>query len=297
MRVLVTGSEGVIGRVLVPELRRRGFTVATLDLRAGADYVGDVRSPELVRKAASNADAVVHLAALTSPVESWEMEGEYYSVNVGGTATVLRALGKGRLIVFASSCAVYGDAYKKLRRPLREEDDAHAEPRSPYALSKWMAEGLVRMHYRERGVHYAVLRLGNVYSPYDDKYVFSKLLTQDAFTVYDATAVRDFVSALDLADLVARILEKWDSGGLEAVTLNVGGEPLPVGELVRLFTKHLGRPRVVIHGGGLRWGEFHTMILDTSKARRLLGWEPRMRLSTGEGIRWLAENFWRGSVH
>jgi len=237
-------------------------------------------------------DAVVHLAALVSPTESWYREAEYYAVNVLGTSNVARAAWRNgvRVVVLASSSAVYGDAYDRLGRALRESDEKR--PLSPYGLSKLMAEQVLDLAYRERGLRYVALRLGNVYSRYDDKYLFWRLWVDEPFTLRDPDAVRDFVSATDVSALVVAAVEACYDGGGCVGPVNVGAEPRRVGDVVERFRGIAGRPRSVRSGSGLLPGEYRRMVLDTSRARELFGWEPRLRLFD-DGLRCLVEAFRR----
>ena len=294
MRVLLTGSEGVLGRYLKQYLSGIGYEVYGFDLKETADFVGDIRNTEALVAVMNivKPDVVLHFAALTSPIESVYRETEYYDVNVVGTARLVRLLTDKHLLVFASSCAVYGNAYDDLKRPVKPGDEEGFIPLSPYGLSKLMAEKVIRFHAENNGFTAVVLRFGNVYSPYDDKYVFWKLWTKKPFILNDPDAVRDFVSVHDLAVLITKIIEKWRSGeySKKYAVYNVGYEPMKIGDLVDAFMRITGRPEKIVYGGGLKKGEFKAMVLDITDTRKTFGWEPQMRL-VPEGIGWLATVF------
>src|SRR5689334_20662510 len=107
MRVLVTGSEGVIGRVLTQTLRAEGYDLRTLDSRAqpngeGEHMSGDLRDIYTVRRAVQGMDAVAHLAAIPRDVSPGQ-EDQVLTANVQGTWNVLIACveaGVKRLIYF-----------------------------------------------------------------------------------------------------------------------------------------------------------------------------------------------------
>jgi len=297
MRILLTGSEGVLGKYIKKYFEERGYDVVGLDIRDTADYVCDIRNTDALVSILHmvKPDIVIHFAALTSPSESVYREIEYYEVNTLGTAKLVRLLNDNTLLIFASSCAVYGDLYRQVRRPIKETDPV--KPLSAYGLSKYMAENIIRMHVEttwnemKKKIDAAVLRFGNIYSPYDDKYVFWKIWTKKIFTVYDPTATRDYVSVHDLAILIEKIIEKWNSGEYKGYSIyNVGHEPYRVQEIVEAFKKQTGKPEKIRVRGQLLDGEFHTMILDIEKTRKTFNWQPKMKL-VPDGIKWLAKEF------
>lgn len=161
MRVLVTGGAGYLGSHTVTTLLDAGHSVLVLDslvssseepLRRAARVCGaelggdrldlvraDVRRPAEYRERvlAWRPDAVVHFAGLKSPTESLADPGEYYAVNVGGTAELARVTADAgaRVLLFSSSATVYGDD-----APVPVDEDAPLAPVSPYGRSKAMAE-------------------------------------------------------------------------------------------------------------------------------------------------------------
>lgn len=155
MKVLVTGGAGFIGSHTVDKLLTDGFEVIVLDnLRSGNleninqhianknfQFVcGDIINANLVRALVRDADYVVHLAALVSVPESIHNPDLAYAINVNGTLNLLEASAAHDVerFVYASSCAVYGNADKL---PIKE--DYPTKPESPYGVSKLIAENYV----------------------------------------------------------------------------------------------------------------------------------------------------------
>ena len=211
-RVLITGGAGFIGSHLADELLARGYQVRALDslvpqvhgdgsappayLAGDVELIdGDVRDPDVVRRAVRGVDAVFHLAALVGVGQSMYQIADYVAVNGVGTATLLEALMRDpveRLIV-ASSMSVYGeglyrrddesichDAGRRPEQLARGEWEARdregralapvptPETKAPnlesvYALSKYDQERLCLMVGRAYGIPTAALRLFNVY--------------------------------------------------------------------------------------------------------------------------------------
>ncbi len=170
MNILVTGAFGNIGRLVLDEARARGHAVSALEvdnkrnrriaLRLGGRarvYLGDIRDPDLVRRATAGQDAVIHLAGILPPV-SERKQDLCRSVNVGGTRNLVEILQERTnpaSLVFISSASVMGRTQNR-EPPIRAADPVH--PETFYARTKVEAEGIVA----ESGLRHSILRLGAI---------------------------------------------------------------------------------------------------------------------------------------
>ncbi len=287
-RVMVTGAMGFIGRRLVARLEEGGVEVLAVGLEGGriggVEVVGcDVRDLEsvvrLVEK--SRPEVIFHLAALSSHRGSMNKPFEYLSNNLGGVLTVLEAARRsgGTGVVFASSSSVYG-----LGEPPHRED-SRLEPRSPYALSKYLGERLCKMYHDLYGVDCVVLRYFNVvgegcspesvFSVFARRIVSGQPLRVNGRWVDGAfrPAERDFVY---VGDVVEATVRAGELGGFHVI--NVGsGRPTSVLELAELMMEEAGR-RVGVEYGELGEEEALSSYADITRAERLLGWRPRTSL-------------------
>lgn len=307
MKVLVTGGAGFIGHNIAIHLSKCGYAVAAFDnLRRATEFAigrlishriplvkGDVLSSGALRRVLADVDVVVHAAAYISVEESMKRPALYIKNNVAGTASLANACLKSGvgLMIYISSAAVYGNpAYLPV-------DESHpTEPVSPYGLSKLMGEEVVRF-YSHRGLRYVVLRLFNVYGPgQGGPYagVISRFLDRVSRgrppVVYgDGRQTRDFVHVHDVAEAVRLSIEK----NLRNEVFNVGaGKPTKIKELAELVVKLAGldlRPAYIKP----RPGDVEHSYADISKARKLLGFEPRVSLE--QGLRELLE-LWKSST-
>lgn len=305
-RVLVTGGVGFIGSHLVEALLGRGDRVVVLDNlddflysselkrenlgllegREGFEFIeGDIRSLEdLDRAFSGGVDVVVHLAARAGVRPSLEAAAEYASINVEGTIRVMdkcREYGVGRL-VFASSSSVYGSCR---HLPFREDMAMDWFPASPYASSKLAGELFCHNYHRLYGLNIFCLRFFTVYGPRQrpDMAIgkFTRLLFEGSpIPLYgDGGTLRDYTFISDIVDGVVRSVDRVE--GFEV--LNLGrGEPVYLRDLVEVLGRVSGR-EVELERLPMQRGDVVATHADITKARRVLGYEPRVGLE--EGIR------------
>ena len=293
MRALVTGGAGFIGSNLVDALLARGEDVAIVDdlstgrrdnldgaLAAGARLHeasitdGDAMT---VLLADERPDAVFHLAAQIDVRRAVLDPGYDAAVNVGGTAVMLeaaRAAGTRRFLLASTGGAIYGDADR-----LPTPEDAPAAPISPYGASKAAAETYLALYHRLHGLSTSALRLANVYGPRQDPlgeagvvaiYCQAAANRQTVRVFGDGRQTRDFVYVGDVAAAFIAAAER-DAPG----PYNVGtAEETSVLELVeRLGLEAVFEPE--------RPGEVKRSALDSSAARKALGWSAEVPLAEG----------------
>jgi UDP-glucuronate 4-epimerase len=301
--VVVTGAAGFIGSHVVEALLARGEDVVGLDgfndaysptikranlapLASQARFrlvEGDIRDPAALAEAlpAGRVEAVVHLAALAGVRPSVVDPGPYVDVNVRGTALVIeRAAAAGaRRFVLASSSSVYGNS----ERVPFTEDDAAVRPVSPYGASKRSAElmAVAASTLHEMGV--TILRLFTVYGPRQRPemaiHAFTRLiLAGRPVPVFgDGLAARDYTFVTDVVDGILAALELPG----RFTILNLGGSrSVELSELVQAIGRACGRP-VAIERRPDQAGDVRRTWADISRARSLLGWEPRIGLEDG----------------
>jgi len=275
-------------------LKRRGYSVVVVDTLERATSRAlvklreadipvikcDVRDEYTMKSLVENSDVVVHAAAYVSVEESFQKPAEYIANNVGGTASVAKScLEHSKLLVHFSSAAVYGNPVKT---PIPE--DHPLRPLSPYGLSKLMSEQVVEF-YGRLGLKYTIIRPFNVYGAgQSEAYagVVTKFITSacrgEPLVVYgDGLQTRDFIHVDDVSRLVELVIEKAPLGEV----LNVGsGVPTRIVDLARIIIKLVGASVEVVHAPP-RPGDIRESWADITKARRLLGFHPRVLLEEG----------------
>jgi UDP-glucose-4-epimerase GalE len=236
--------------------------------------------------------AVIHFAAFMAVGESVREPELYFSNNVGGSLSLFTAMQRAGVnrLVFSSTAAYYGNPE---RVPIPE--DAPAAPVSPYGESKVIVEKILRWLDQYRGLRGISLRyfnasgadpeagLGEEHDP--ETHLIPLLLravaTGQPITIFgddyatpDGTCIRDYIHVSDLAAAHIVALESLLAGGPSGA-FNVGtGEGQSVLEVLRAVEEVTGRkvPHTI---GPRRAGDPPSLVADSTKLRRTLGWEPR----------------------
>ena len=298
MRTLVTGGAGFIGSHLADGLVRRVDRVRLFDnvssgtwanVAALGDAVerveADLRDEAAVRRATDGVEVVFHLAADPSVPRSVADPRTCYDVNLTGTLNVLQAAREAgcRRVVFASSCAVYGDD-----PALPKRETMAPRPGSPYASSKLAGEELCRVFWRLYGLETVSLRFFNVYGPRQDpRGPYASVIPRfiDALrpgstpTIHgDGEQTRDFVFVGDVVQANLRAASAANAaGGIYNVA---SGQSVSLNRLLATLAGLLGRDAVATYAPA-RQGDVRHSAADVSAARAVLGFDPRVSLQDG----------------
>lgn len=286
---VITGGAGFIGTNLVERLLRMGERVIVVDdLRSGKAerlpemvplYRLDICKTEPLTALFRGADVVIHLAAIASVPFSIEHPHETQRVNVDGTLSVLEAATRAgvKRVVYAASSAVYGD-----QETLPLHESLPAEPKSPYALQKYVGEHLMKLWYSLHNIETVSLRFFNVYGHYLDPHgpyasVIGRFFLQrsknEVLTITgDGEQTRDFVHVSDVVEALIRasVSERVGRGDV----FNVGsGRSVSVNTIARLIggTISYVAPRM----------EPRHSQADIRAIQLLLDWHPTIPLETG----------------
>lgn len=305
MNILVTGGSSLLGRTVADQLIARGDSVRCFQRRSSGsnatDIAGDIRDSRSVRTAASDVDAIIHLAALVAPKAPWS---EMVAVNVDGTRNVIDAArGCGRLVHISTPSVAFHDTPSVGSEALSAVYDG----RDGYARSKAIAESIVAATASGPTV---IVRPHLVWGPGDtqliariiDRARAGRLVLPDGGrALIDSTYVDDAASAI-----VAALdhCEEGDEATSRPLVVS-GGEPRPVGDLVASILDAAGLESEVrrVPAPVAAWigrvldrvwpgsepplTEFAARQLsvahwfDQRETRRILGWAPTVGLDEG----------------
>lgn len=285
-RILITGSEGLVGTSLRVALEAGGVDVVGLDLLGTAPERGDVRSVETVRTAIAGCTGVVHLAAVSRVVWAEHDPEECWRTNVGGLRNVIGAaegLARPPWILFASSREVYGQPDH-----LPATEDTPLRPVNIYGRSKVEGEHIL-LEARARGLRTAVARLSNVYGTtrdHADRVVpaFARAAALgDSLRVDGPDHTFDFTHIDDTCRGLVGLVEQLATGPEVPPPVHLlTGRPTTLGELAALAVR-LGGTRSTIWEAPPRSFDVSRFYGSPARAAALLGWAPQVRLAEGLG--------------
>jgi nucleoside-diphosphate-sugar epimerase len=260
--------------------------------------LGDVRDPDSVRDAVKDVEVVYHLAALVGIPWSYRTPLAYVRTNVEGTVNLLQAAaaaGAARF-VHTSTSEVYGTAQ---RVPIDESHPLRAQ--SPYAASKVAADAMAEAFHRSYGLPVIVVRPFNAYGPRQSARAIVaatavQALTRDVVRLGNLRPTRDLTFVEDTVEAFALAGSPTVPAGQ---VVNVGtGRETSVEDLARTIVRLVGRD-VPIETEDARTrpaaSEVERLCADASRAKALLGWEPRHSLEEGlrRTISWIEANLGR----
>lgn len=307
-QILVAGGAGYIGSGMVRRLLEEKYKVVVLDnLSTGhrslvpeeAVFVnGDLMSPLDCRNVFKKfkIEAVMHFAASALVGESVKNPIKYYENNVAACVNLLKAMSEARVknFIFSSTCAVYGEP---VEMPIKETHPTN--PANPYGRSKLAIEWMLRDVAATGALSFIALRYFNACGAHHSKetgemhdpetHLIPNVLKAalgrkkelvifgDDYDTPDGTCIRDYIHVEDIAQahlLALRALKK----GVKNQFINLGiGRGFSNLEIVKKARKITGRP-IPYKIGPRRPGDPSRLIANALKARKLLGWVPKLGL-------------------
>ena len=275
--LIVTGSDGFIGRHLVENFRKHGHKVFALNRSDG-----DTRSSK-TWDGYPQAECVVHLAGLTFVPDSWTHPELFIESNTLSTTYALEYCKKnGAKLIFPSSYMYSTDSASSVK-----ETDA-LSPANPYALTKFLGEKLCRYYSEFYGTQVIILRPFNVYGiGQSEKFLIPSIVRQarfgDEIRVMDRKPSRDYLYIDDLLEAIHRSVDLITSFDV----FNIGtGKSFSVEALIDTLGLVVGRDLKVISANSERPSEVNFTQADINHAIDVLKWEPQWSLFDGLSKIW-----------
>lgn len=285
MKVLVTGSQGFVGKNLAKYLNYRGFEVIGLDISNGM-LRADVTDFDALSRALSKVDfdAVVHLAAVANIPESIRDPYNCFKVNVYGTMNMLEIASRKNIerFIYASSANVYGLPLK-----LPVDEDTPLNPRTPYDYSKVAAETIVQSYWKNKNLPIVILRSWKLFGEHDVPTTaipnfIKACLKNEPLKLYnggrdttDPTYIENYCIAVELAlNIEEAIGEVFNIGTGNEVSIR------QLAEMIRKLTNSSSEvlllpPRTEAEKEPMR------SYPSIEKAKNILGYTPRISLEEG----------------
>lgn len=301
--VLITGGAGFIGSHVCDSLLARGEKVICVD--NFNDYYDpkvkekniekafksdnfvlcrvDITNKKELKKVfeENKVDGIIHLAARAGVRASFEDPIIYKEVNVDGTRNLLEFAKEFEIknFIFGSSSSVYG-TNKKI--PF-SEDDPIENTISPYAQTKKAAERLCKEFHDKYGLSITCLRLFTVYGPRGRPdmapYKFTRLILEGKpIEMYgDGTSERDYTYVKDVVDGILSALDK--DFGFEIINLG-DSEPVELKAFISIIERVTGK-KAIVNKMPMQKGDVLMTYADISKAKRLLNYNPKIKIEDG----------------
>lgn len=292
-KVLVTGSEGFIGKRLTARLLSEGYVVYGISLPPVSEIEHpnyhysslDILNREKLCRLFENSmfDVVIHLAALTTHEELTKDKGRTLRINLEGTLNLLEEFKKTKStkFIFASTGKVYGRIQE-----LPISEDHPTIPINILGKTKLIAERLVDFFSYEGTQQFVILRIFNVYGPGQRSYfLIPTILSQfrdgnNEITLGNIHDKRDYIFVEDVVEAVMIMLKKKLPEGLNI--FNVGsGQPHSASDIVKIIEEILDKKvGINVDKSRFRIDEFPEEFADIRKLLSL-GWFPRYDLKAG----------------
>ncbi|MEP7116574.1 MAG: UDP-glucuronic acid decarboxylase family protein [Acidobacteriota bacterium] len=295
-RVVITGAAGFIGSHLSDALLDRGYSVVGIDNLLTGDLANIAhiknRDFEFIKhdvtsyiNVAGPVDYVLHWASPASPIDYLELPIPTLKVGALGTHNALGlAKAKGAAFVIASTSEVYGDP---LEHPQKETYWGNVNPVGPrgvYDEAKRFAEAMTMAYHRYHGVDAKIVRIFNTYGPRmrvrDGRAVpafMSQALRNEDVTVFgDGSQTRSFCYVSDLVDGIIRLMLSKEN-----MPTNIGNPTeMTIKQIADTIIEMTGSTSKVIYQP-LPEDDPKVRKPDITRARTLLGWEPKVDLRAG----------------
>ena len=295
----MTGGAGFIGSHLVAALADSGARVRVIDdlstgrrenlqgIKGDVDFIhASLLDIAATRRTLEDVEIVFHEAAIPSVPRSVDNPLETHDASVNATFSLLLAARdrKVRRVIYAASSSAYGD-----QPELPKYEDMRPEPLSPYAVAKLVGEYYCRVFTRVYGLETVSLRYFNVFGPRQDptsqysgvisRFVTALIQGQRPVIYGDGEQSRDFTYISNVVDANMRAA---DSAKAVGQVINVGnGVRVTLNNLFSRLKSLTGQYNIEAEYQDARKGDVRHSLADISRARELLGYEPRVDLEEG----------------
>ena len=317
MKLLITGAAGFIGsnfvRYWLDKYPKDNIRVLDKLTYAGhkenlrglkIDFIkGDICDPKVVTKAMAGVNVVVHFAAESHVDRSVVGPDVFIHTNIIGTQVLLQAALQAKVKLFhhVSTDEVFG-ALPLGKLAAKFTEKTAYDPHSPYSAAKASSDHLVRAWYHTYGLPVTITNTSNNYGPYQDpeklipRFITNLLTGQKVPLMGKGENVRDWIHVSDHCAGVALVIQTaLKNPKIIGQTFCLGGNSERTNlqvtkEILKILKKDASWITPIPH----RPGHDARYAIDSSKAKRILGWKPKHTFSAGlvQTVSWYKQNSW-----
>jgi len=288
--LLVVGGTGFIGYHVVKEAQRKGFNITSLSIskppkkkkikKVNYITVNILNYKILRKKLHGKFDYIVNTGGYGEHPDFGKEGCELFNSHFFGLINILKVLNlkKIKRFVQIGSSAEYG----KANSPLKETYKCN--PKTPYSFAKLSATKLLKKYYIKKKLPITILRLFQVYGPYQDNnrivpFLITNCLENKSFRTTKGEQICDFCYIDDVVDAVFKSFDKKKAIG---EIINIGsGQPIKIKKIILFIKKIIGKGNPII--GGLNYKKENSMknYPNIKKAKLKLHWVPNVNIITG----------------
>lgn len=299
-KILITGSEGLIGNSIKRKLMTQGYDIIGLDLKVctfgNRGIIGNIMDADLLKNLASDCVGIIHLAAVSRVIDGQRNPDLCSAVNIDGTNNVLSAAlsgSKNPWVIYASSREVYGDVHH-----LPAKENTPLKPVNIYGRTKATAEDNVHDHFEKYQMKGSILRFSNVYGDkaydYEDRVVpafASASATGRDIRIDGSDNSFDFTHLSDTVEGISRVVTLLGKSEKYISPVHfLTGQETTLGELADMACAYgIGRTQKL--EAPSRDYDVSNFYGSPQRAKELLGWEPLIMID--QGLQMLVEDFKR----
>ena len=307
-RVLVTGGAGFIGSEVVSQLLTNGYFVTILDNFSSGkkQYLpksnkklkvikGDIRDKKSVKKAVTDQEVVIHLAALPFIPDSFYYPGDFFDVNTNGSINMLWNSIKSRSVetfVHISTSEVYGSA-----QTVSMNENHPTTPHSTYAVSKLAGDRAAFTVHKENGFPVVIIRPFNSYGPrFTEPYIIPEIMSQilnnsKEIILGNVNASRDFTYVQDTASAIIKSISEKKANG-EIINVGSGTEISILNLAKKILKIAKKKTKIKYDKSRERPYDVNRLNCNNKKAKKILKWSPKISMDEGlsQTFSWATKN-------
>jgi len=288
MRILVTGSNGFVGKYLREEIESRGHDFIGLDRESNDKItcICDIRDAECIKKKVNEIvpDIVIHLAGIARV--DYKDPGIMYSINTTGTLNLAAALPEEVKFLYISSSLVYGNVSED---QLPIEETTPVNPVNHYGASKAAAENIIKSFICERGIQSVIVRpFNHTGVGQTDDFVVPKIVNafkrrDSSITLGNISTKRDFLDVRDVVKAYMDIAENFRPGEIYNVS---SGKEVMISDIIAELQKITGHNIKIENANYLeRKSEILSVVGSSEKIQNELNWKPRYSIE--DTLQWM----------